>query len=160
MKEWKDIEGYEGYYKVSNTGDVKGLDRYTKSGKFIKEEYLKPTLNDWGYLCVTLCKLGTRSTQRVHRLVCKSFVIGDNRLTVNHKDEVKINNYYTNLEWMSNEGNVRIAQEKTYSLKNPKGEIHTFTGMSKFCKKNDLTQSAVSLILSGVRKRHKGWTSV
>ena len=29
---WKPIEGYEGLYEVSNTGRVRSLDRYVKSG--------------------------------------------------------------------------------------------------------------------------------
>ena len=27
---WKDVAGYEGYYQVSNLGQVKSLDRYVK----------------------------------------------------------------------------------------------------------------------------------
>lgn len=27
MEKWKDIEGYEGIYQVSNTGKVRSLDR-------------------------------------------------------------------------------------------------------------------------------------
>ena len=29
-EEWKDIDGYEGYYQVSNFGRVRSLDRYVK----------------------------------------------------------------------------------------------------------------------------------
>ena len=31
---WKDINGYEGYYQVSNLGRVKSLPRIIKSGSF------------------------------------------------------------------------------------------------------------------------------
>ena len=30
---WKDIQGYEGYYQVSNLGRVKSLDRIVKRNK-------------------------------------------------------------------------------------------------------------------------------
>ena len=40
MKEiWKDIIGYEGYYQISNLGNVKGLKR---------NKIKSPTLNSWG----------------------------------------------------------------------------------------------------------------
>lgn len=41
---WKDIEGYEGLYQISNFGRVKSLN-YKRSGK---EEILKPIKNKVG----------------------------------------------------------------------------------------------------------------
>lgn len=54
MKEkWLDVVGYEGYYKVSNLGRVKGLDRtiISKRGyKYrIKGRILSPGVNNHGY---------------------------------------------------------------------------------------------------------------
>lgn len=56
----KDITGYEGYYQVSNFGNVKSLSRFVGNGNtgFIsKEKTLKPILSS-GYLSVALCKNG------------------------------------------------------------------------------------------------------
>lgn len=55
MEIFKEIEGYEGLYQVSNLGNVKSLN-YNRTGK---EKVLKPTKNKKdGYLIVNLCKEG------------------------------------------------------------------------------------------------------
>jgi len=45
MEIWKDIPNWEGYYQVSNTGLVKGLERqvkYKQNGlKWLKESVMK-----------------------------------------------------------------------------------------------------------------------
>ena len=50
MEFWKDIKSYEGYYQVSNLGNVK---RIYKNGKI---KILKPRINHKGYARVTLCR--------------------------------------------------------------------------------------------------------
>lgn len=94
---WKDIDGYEGKYQVSNLGRIKSLkDRY---GNTI-EKILKPGKIKNGYLIVILCKNGTKKTSKVHRLVANAFIPNTNNFRcVNHKDENKENNCVENLEW-------------------------------------------------------------
>lgn len=65
---WRDIEGYEGIYQVSNIGRVRSLN-YNKTGKV---KLMKPYVEKSGYRGVTL--KGKR--YRVHRLVAKAFVEG------------------------------------------------------------------------------------
>lgn len=91
MKEiWKDIKGYEGLYIISNTGKVKGL-KYNK--------LLKPVLQK-GYLYIHLCKNSKDRAYLLHRLVAQHFIDNpDNLPEVNHKDENKVNNDVSNLEW-------------------------------------------------------------
>lgn len=39
---WKDLEGFEGIYQISNLGSVRSLDReitYTIKGKVLKRQY-------------------------------------------------------------------------------------------------------------------------
>lgn len=110
MKEvWKDIQGYEGYYQVSNKGHVKSIDRYVKfkRGKgthFIPGKMLKPSLNiKRGYLRVSLTKHNHSKFFRIHRLVAEAFVPNPKCLSqVNHKDENRLNNSADNLEWCTN----------------------------------------------------------
>ena len=99
---WKDIEGYEGLYKVSNMGRVKSLNyRYTG-----KEGILKVVKLNNGYLQVQLCKDGKAKGYLVHRLVAQAFLFNPNNLPViNHKDENKQNNKVENLEWCSSSYN-------------------------------------------------------
>ena len=56
---WCDIEGYEGYYQVSNYGRVKSMSRVIerKSCKqTINERILVQTKTDTGYYCISLKK--------------------------------------------------------------------------------------------------------
>ena len=94
---WKDIEGYEGLYQVSNMGRVKSLG---KGGTHKQVHYLKQAKERCGYLFVALCKKGKVKQFKVHRLVAKAFIPNPNNLSqVNHKDEDKTNNRVDNLEW-------------------------------------------------------------
>ena len=90
---WCPIKGYEGLYEVSDKGRVRSI-------KFGKERILKPGRMTKGYLTVGLYKNGEQKMYLVHRLVAKTFIPNpDNLPEVNHKDEDKINNKVSNLEW-------------------------------------------------------------
>lgn len=92
---WKDIDGYEGCYQVSNLGNVKSL-------KFGKERIMKTRKDKGGYLKVILSLFGKKTNYSVHRLVASTFIPNpDNLPCVNHKDECKTNNNVDNLEWCS-----------------------------------------------------------
>nr|DAO38314.1 MAG TPA: homing endonuclease [Caudoviricetes sp.] len=98
---WKDIEGYEGLYQVSNFGRVKSLDRYVLRNEntlFVKGIVLSQ-LNNRGYLTVRLCNSGKYKNYFVHRLVANAFIHNDNNYSeINHIDENKHNNHVDNLE--------------------------------------------------------------
>lgn len=106
MKEiWKDINGYEGIYQISNLGNVKSLDRYVnsaiKNNSKVKRkgQLLKPKLNQ-GYYEVSLIVGNNRKWFKVHRLVAEAFIPNPNNYPqINHKDEIKTNNRVDNLEW-------------------------------------------------------------
>ena len=107
---WKEIEGYNGVYFVSNIGRVKSANRrikvYNRGGytqmHFFKATMLKPRPNPNGYLYVNLFKDGISETAYIHRLVTKAF-IGPipSGMQVNHKDKNKRNNCVENLEIVS-----------------------------------------------------------
>lgn len=93
---WKDIEGYEGLYQVSNLGNVRSLN-WAKRG-IVKNLYLKK--QNRGYLHVELAKNGVRKSATVHRLVAMAFIPNPGNLPlINHKDENPLNNRAENLEW-------------------------------------------------------------
>lgn len=114
-EEWKDIKGYEGLYQISNFGRVKSLARTIKYRQYTKEtdeKIMKLILNKRGYLYAHLCKNGKYKWYRVHRLVAEAFV--DNpyhKEQVNHIDRNVLNNKSTNLEWCTNEENMKHAKE-------------------------------------------------
>lgn len=109
---WKDIKGYEGLYQVSNFGRVKSLPKLKKTptATFITEErIIKPHLCA-GYLRLGLCKDGQLKEFFVHRLVAVAFIGDANGLTVNHKDENKLNNNASNLEYITLAENIRYGE--------------------------------------------------
>lgn len=106
MKEiWRDIKNYEGYYQVSNLGNVKGLKRtiQTKRGiRFIKEKTLSlKNIDGNGYRTVGLCKNAIRITFPVHRLVANSF-LKNNSEVVDHINNIKTDNRLVNLQFTTN----------------------------------------------------------
>lgn len=101
---YKDIEGYEGLYQVSNLGNVKSL---VNNKGVAREKVLKPFINSDGYKRVILCKNNTIKGLKIHRLVAKSFIENPNNYPcVNHKDECKTNNVVSNLEWCTHKYNI------------------------------------------------------
>ena len=96
---WKDIEGFDGFYQVSNTGSVRsrgGVDGRERGGWRMR----KLSVNRDGYLKVRLVYKGRDMTKRVHSLVAEAFIPNPCGLeTVNHKDGDKTNNNVDNLEW-------------------------------------------------------------
>lgn len=109
-----DIEGFEGYYQVSNYGSVRSLDRVIKekTGKTrtIKGLVLKPRINRRGYQNVDLKKQGKRKTVSAHKLVAQAFLSNpDNKPTVNHLNGIKTDNNVNNLEWATHSENLSHA---------------------------------------------------
>ncbi len=109
---WKDVEGYEGKYQVSNEGKVKSLERsFIKSNNrraFFPERILVPFFRGKyrNYHSVKLCDNGVEKTISIHRLVALAFVEGwFKKAMVNHKDGNTINNHFTNIEWVNNSQN-------------------------------------------------------
>lgn len=91
MKEiWKDIEGFEGLYQVSNLGKIKSLQMYSIRGYIKREKIMNPCNNGKGYCNIFLMKDKKRHMRYIHRLVAKAFIPNPNNLPViNHKDEKK-----------------------------------------------------------------------
>lgn len=91
-EEWKDVIGYEGYYQVSNHGNVRhiynGILKLTQRNKSA------------GYLCVHLSVRGQSKVMAVHRLVAEAF-IGSQPIDheVRHLDGNPQNNYLGNIVW-------------------------------------------------------------
>ena len=114
---WKDIPGYEGYYQVSNTGEVRSIDRVVyKSDGVFQNRYgrlLPCKENKDGYRIARLSKDGIRKQFNVHSLVARAFVPGYFAgAEVNHKDCDRTNNIPENLEWVTHFDNIQYTISK------------------------------------------------
>lgn len=126
MEIWKDIKGYEGYYKVSNFGNVKRL----VGIKVRKERILKPKISQTGYYCIVLCVNSKKRMYKNHRLVAQAFILNpENKPCVNHRDGKKLNNHVGNLEWATYKED-RIHAVEMGLL--PRGEKHSNSKLNEF----------------------------
>lgn len=120
---WKDIEGYEGLYQISNLGRVKSL-------KWNKERILKPFLDTSKYMRVKLSSNLKEKNFLVHRLVACAFIVDGVDDFVNHVDGNKLNNNLLNLEWVNKSENVhhhKLKQQRSLPI-----NIHYNKAKNKF----------------------------
>ena len=120
---WKDIPGYEGYYQVSNMGNVSSLDREVKGrdGKvyLYKGKELYKRSDDYGYYSVTLSKNSNRNIFRVHSLVAQVFLNhnpSNSSLVIDHINNNPKDNRLENLQLVSHRFNVSKTTNKYTSI--------------------------------------------
>ena len=70
-EEWKDVSGYEGFYKVSNLGNIKSVDRKIERSTSVMElkgKAMSQYIGNTGYPMVSLCINGESKRYSVHRI--------------------------------------------------------------------------------------------
>lgn len=120
---WMDIEGFEGFYQVSNMGQVKSIPRIIKrdyrgnakrNGKLLKQSKTRK-----GYLRITMQCNGVKKQVSVHTIVAKAFIPNTNNYPqVNHKNGDKTKNNALNLEWCTNSMNTQHAYDTGLIISN------------------------------------------
>lgn len=103
----KGLDNLKDYYYVSKEGGI-----YSTYGQ--KEGELRkvqPAEVGAGYLQAQLMTKENKTRKvYVHRIVGLAFVEGyQEGLVINHKDEIKVNNHYKNLEWITQKENVNYG---------------------------------------------------
>ena len=95
MEMWKDIQGYEGLYQVSNTGKIK------RNNKILKFSIAK------GYEHICLYKNNKYKPFSVHRLVAEAFIPNpEQKPQIDHIDGNPLNNKVENLRWVTAKENI------------------------------------------------------
>lgn len=171
---WKDIEGYEGLYQVSNLGRVKSLERVVDNPKggvrTLREKILKQHYDNNGYLTVTLYNNCKKKGFKVHRLVAEAFIPNPlNKPQVDHINTIRDCNNINNLRWVTGKENVNntTSKENYRNYINNKKEndnnkiICITTGRiykNKYqaVEEENLNYGHLIECLNGKRKTHKG----
>ena len=163
---WKDIEGYDGLYQVSNLGRVRSMDCIKVVHRYgqdilvhYKGKIRKQFVSKRGYMFIPM----PNHHLSVHREVAKAFVPGYfDGAQVNHKDENKLNNIWTNLEWVTCKDNINYGTHNEKCLvwneenKGVKVDQYTLDGklvathpsISKAAKAVGVTRKTISDILN------------
>lgn len=149
MEVWKQIEGYENFYEVSNKGRVRSVDRIgihaVHKKEFVKKGIiLKPEEKSKLYPRVFLSKNNKVRTEYVHRLVAQAFLKRDKeRNHINHKNGIKNDNRIENLEWCTQ------LENNEHGFK---------TGLLKHGQESNLSRLSKSDVLEIVRLKNQGVT--
>lgn len=168
---WKDIEGYEGLYQVSNLGRVKSLERVVLRGNGrtlkVRERILKSAIQGTGYERIYLHDEGVKRGFYAHRLVAQAFLYRkDGADEVNHKDGNKLNNESSNLEWVTGDENIDHAfkeglhpkPRKTVHMLTLRGDhVMTFPSASEAARHLGVNSGGISSVCRGRRKRMYGY---
>lgn len=147
-------------YSVSNLGVVMNH----KSGRIMK-------LTDLGgYRRVTLRVDGGKSNHLVHRMVAECFLSDYSELlTVNHKDGVRNNNRWDNIEMMTQEDNnlhshrvignrkAKVGKRAISKLSLDGELIETYESISEAARQNDIHGSSLRRAAEGLLKTAAGF---
>ncbi|OQB09043.1 MAG: NUMOD4 motif protein [Parcubacteria group bacterium ADurb.Bin216] len=152
---WKPVVGYEGYYQVSNLGNVRSIDRTINGGRWGTEKRIgmpiKLRYTDDHHINVKLHKDGKRSTHHVAALMLEAFVSKrpDGMLAC-HNDGNGHHNELSNIRWDTPKGNSADTIKHGRQIK---GEIHPSSklkeeevGMIKKLISNGISVSIIAKI--------------
>ena len=131
----KDIEGYEGFYKITSLGRVWSCRR---------KKWLKICVDGKGYPMISLSVDGNDRSIKIHRLVAKAFAVNpEDKPQVNHKNGVKSDCRAVNLEWVTARENNQHACDMKLS-KVYKTSFREKVMICKLYKRGEVTQREIA----------------
>lgn len=161
MEIWKDVDGFEGVYQISNYGNLRSLDRRVpcKNGtRKIEGKLLSPMFSPTGYFNKLVVKDGKAHALFIHHLVAKKF-IGDRPegFVIDHIDGNPRNNHVSNLRYVTQSVNLQKRKDCKLSLDSVK-IIKSLLGtrtQREIAQMFGVRQSLISRIKTGQR-----WSNV
>lgn len=172
MKEvWKDVEGFEGRYEISNFGRVRSRISMRNGRKVLKEYFhvLKHSISRGYHRVCLIDDMGGRNMRSVHRLVATAFIGDCTDLEINHKDGDKSNNQVSNLEICDQSYNTIHAYKhglmkpcnnglwKSIVLLKDNKVINTFKSIRMMCREYNFDRRGVQRTIKGSRLSYKGY---
>lgn len=166
---WKDIPEFEGYYQVSNLGNLRSLSRtiLREGGRKLnlKGKIILPKIDEHGYYKCQLWKNNKPKSIRVHRLVAKAFLNKSHwQNHVNHIDGNKLNNNLSNIEWCTDEYNqsesIRLGLKKCQKINKLRNGIIVaeYISISQAARESNIDKSNIYRFLKGEFSQTKGFT--
>lgn len=139
-----------GMYWVSNLGRIKNS----------KGKILTPRLSSNGYYNIGLYKNGKCKAKTIHRLVAETFLDNpDNKPEVNHKDENRLNNQSSNLEWCDRKYNQHYGHA-LQKISKPVQCVETgviYPSISEASRKNNIPIANIYKVCVGQRHTAGGF---
>ena len=171
---WKPIQGYEGWYEISNFGNVRSVPReviqnHWQGGVSVYKmpgRTLKPGVNPNGYCHIDLHRNGKIQRFSIHRLVAIHFIENPcGYPIVNHIDADPSNNRADNLEWCTQSHNIQHAydngtkepphQKKIYQLTEDGKIIREFKNIAAAHRETGVNN--IGAVLRGLRNQSGGY---
>lgn len=151
----REVKGYNGLYKVTRDGAVFA----TENNRILRKDISRA-----GYYTVSLSMSGVKKRKFVHRLVAEAFIPNpDNLPVINHKDENKLNNHVSNLEWCTQKYNVTYGSAYERRMKKICKPIvcvetgETFSSVKSASEKIGVCKLQISHCLRGKAKIAAGF---
>lgn len=177
MTEWRSVKGFEGWYEVSDDGQVRSVTRIIEHAtdktwgisKIQQNEgkLLTPQENNKGYLYLQLYRNSKHTKRYVHRMVAEAFLPNDkpSYRVVNHINGNPKDNRVENLEWCTQKYNIQQAFETGLTKTRipvratnvRTGEVLEFEGVTVAARAVGCSHSGISLCLTGKNKLCKGY---